>query len=67
MMTEPLYIRLQRLMARNDITQSELARRMGVTRTCVNAWYWGVNEPNVEKLRQLRWIFGCSWEELMGE
>jgi len=66
-MTEPLYIRIQRLMARNDITQSELARRMGVTRTCIHAWYWGINEPNVEKLRQLRRIFGCDWEELMGK
>jgi transcriptional regulator with XRE-family HTH domain len=66
-MTEPLYIRIQRLMARNDITQSELARRMGVTRTCVNAWYWGVNQPNAEKLCKLRRIFGCDWKELMGE
>ena len=67
MVTEPLYICIQRLMAHNDITQSELARRMGVTRTCIHAWYWGINEPSVEKLRQLRRIFGCSWEELMGE
>lgn len=66
-MTEPLYIRLQRLMARNDITQAELARRMGVTRHCVNAWYWGVNMPNADRLCQMRRIFKCDWEELMGE
>lgn len=65
-MSEPFYIRLQRLMAHNDMTQAELARRMGVTRHCVNAWYWGNNEPSIEKLRRLRRIFGCSLDELIG-
>ena len=59
--------RLRDLMARSGVTQADLARRMGVSRSCVNNWYWGINEPSIESLRVIRRILRCSWEELMGE
>ncbi len=63
---EPFCIRLQRIMAERDITQSELARMLHVSRTCVHHWYWGINEPNIEKLHEMRRALRCDWEELMG-
>ena len=53
MLSEPFHIRLQSLMASRKLTQSELARRMGVGRVCVNYWYWGINEPSIGTLRSL--------------
>ena len=58
---------LKRLMLRRGLTQAELARRMGVSRHCVHYWYWGLNEPNLEKLVRLKQILGCTWEELLGD
>lgn len=67
MLSEPFHIRLQSLMASRKLTQSELARRMGVGRVCVNYWYWGINEPSIGTLRRMRDVLKCSWEELLGE
>lgn len=64
---EPFCVHLQRLMEEHGMTQAQLARRMGVGRRCVHAWYWGINTPKLETLRKLRRVFQCSWEELLGE
>ena len=58
--------RLRAIMAERGVTQAELARRLGVTRTCTNHWYWGVTEPNIEKLTRIRQILRCDWDELLG-
>lgn len=54
-------------MLKRGLTQAELARRMGVGRTCIHQWYWGLNEPSIESLKRLRSILGCTLEELIGE
>lgn len=59
--------RLRQLMLRRGLSQAELARRMGVSRTCIHQWYWGLNEPSIESLKRLRRILGCTLEELIGE
>ena len=66
-LSEPFCIRLQRIMAERDITQSELARSLHVSRSCVHHWYWGVNEPSIETLGSLRRALRCGWEDLMGD
>jgi transcriptional regulator with XRE-family HTH domain len=53
-------------MEERGITQSDLARRLGVSRSCVHSWYWGVNEPGIDALRRIRRVFGCSMDELVG-
>ena len=58
---------LRRLMLRRGMTQTELARRMGVSRHCIHAWYWGLNEPSIEKLKRLRRILVCTFDELIGD
>lgn len=58
---------LKQLMLERGLSQAELARRMGVSRTCMHQWYWGLNEPSIEKLKRLRRVLGCTFEELIGE
>ena len=66
-MASDVCVRLQLLMEEREVTQADLARRLGVSRTTVHQWYWGINEPSVRRLRQIRGILGCTWEELMGK
>ena len=62
----PFSVRLQRIMADRGMTQAEMARRLGVNRSSVHQWYWGINQPSIERLCELRQILRCSWDELMG-
>lgn len=58
---------LKRLMLKNGLTQAQLARKMGVSRHCVHAWYWGINEPSFDKAVRLKQVLNCTWEELLGD
>jgi transcriptional regulator with XRE-family HTH domain len=58
--------RLRALMEERGMTQSGLARRLGVGRTCVNHWYWGISEPRIGTLLRIRRLLGCEWDELLG-
>lgn len=62
----PFHIRLQRLMYDKDMSQSELARRVGVGRSCMHNWYWGIRQPNLDALKRIRRALCCEWDELMG-
>lgn len=61
-----VYERLQRLMADKGLTQSQMAKRLGVSRTCMHNWYWGINNISVEKLKVIKGILRCEWEDLLG-
>ena len=65
-LNEPFYVRLQRAMADRGITQAQLARRLHVGRTYVNHWYWGINQPSIEKLREIKRALRCEWDVLLG-
>lgn len=62
----PFHIRLQRLMLDRGITQAELARRVGVGRTCMHYWYWGMREPSIGALKIMRRALRCEWDDLLG-
>ena len=57
---------LAALMGERGITQTDLARRMDVSRTAAHNWYWGITEPNIETLRRIRRVLDCTWDELLG-
>lgn len=61
-----VYERLQRLMADKGLTQSQMAARLGVSRTCMHYWYWGINSISVENLRMIKGVLRCEWEDLLG-
>lgn len=48
------------------MTQAELARRLGVTRSGVNAWEMGISVPSTQYVVELALLFGVSTDYLLG-
>lgn len=65
-MRNSLNERIHDLRERTGMTQTELAIRLGVTRSCVNAWEMGVSKPSLENLKALSRIFHTSTDYLLG-
>ena len=49
-MKNSLYERIHDLRERSGMTQTDLALRMGVTRSGVNAWEMGISKPTLDNL-----------------
>lgn len=58
--------RIRALREQADMTQSELARRLGITRSSVNAWEMGISVPSTQYLMRLAEIFQVSTDYLLG-
>lgn len=58
--------RLTQLMNDNNVNQSELARKIGVTDPAVQSWREGKSFPNIDRLKSLRKIFNVSIDYLLG-
>lgn len=61
-----LYNRLKELRLRCSLSQSELAKKMGVQRATVNAWEMGISLPNAQSLVLLAKFFKVSVDYLLG-
>lgn len=48
------------------LTQSDLARQMGLTRSSVNAWEMGLSVPSTQYIVALAKAFGVSTDYLLG-
>lgn len=57
--------RLKRYLVDQDMTQEELARRVGVKQPTVWEWLNGDTLPSTSRLRTLARITGISMEELL--
>jgi len=55
------------LRARDNLTQTGLARAVGVTRQAVYMWEKGQSYPEAETLLALRRLFGVSVDELLDD
>ena len=51
---------------RLGLTQSELARAIGVSVNTISCWETGSYEPNSESLKKLTKLFRCSADYLLG-
>lgn len=47
------------------LTQTELAKKLGVTRAAENAWEMGLSSPSVPYLAELSKVFGVSVDYLL--
>ena len=47
-------------------TQSELARRLGLTRSSINAWEMGLTVPSTQYIVELATLFKVSTDYLLG-
>ena len=58
--------RIKFLRDQADISQAELAKRLGITRSSVNAWEMGISVPSTQYLVELAAIFKVSTDYLLG-
>ena len=57
--------RIKALRETKGCTQSDLARRLGVTRSSVNAWELGISVPSTQYVVELAAIFNVSTDYLL--
>lgn len=59
--------RIRYLRERSNLTQSDLAKRLNITRSSVNAWEMGISVPATSTIVQLSEIFHVSTDYLLLE
>ncbi len=57
--------RIKMLRVSRNMSQAQLARRLGMTRSSVNAWEMGLNMPSAQYLVDLSEIFNVSVDFLL--
>ena len=58
--------RIKHLRKVNGMTQSALAKKLGITRSSVNAWEMGISVPSTQNIVELSRIFCVSTDYLLG-
>lgn len=58
--------RIKHLREQNSLTQAELAKQLGITRSSVNAWEMGISVPSTQYIVELANIFKVSTDYLLG-
>ena len=59
--------KIKHLRTKSNLTQKELAEKMNVTFQTISKWESDTNEPDIESIRRLSNIFGCSIEYLFSQ
>ena len=57
---------IKALREQNGFTQSDLAKKLGITRSSVNAWEMGISVPSTQYIVELANIFKVSTDFLLG-
>lgn len=57
--------KIKKLREKAELTQAELARQLGVTRSGVNAWEMGITIPSTMYIVELAMLFGVSTDYLL--
>ena len=60
-----LHERIYQLRKQKNMTQQDLADRLGVSRQAVSRWEMGTAKPEIESLAALAKIFGITVDELL--
>ncbi len=58
--------RIKFLREQNTMTQSGLAKKLGITRSSVNAWEMGISVPSTQYIVELAALFRVSTDYLLG-
>ena len=57
--------KIKTLRENSGLTQTELAKRIGITRSGVNAWEMGISAPSTQYVVELALFFGVSTDYLL--
>lgn len=58
--------RIKYLREQKGMTQADLAKQLGITRSSVNAWEMGISVPSTQYIVELSNIFKVSTDYLLG-
>lgn len=58
--------RIRKLREQSKFTQADLAKKLGITRSGVNAWEMGISVPSTQYVVELANIFKVSTDYLLG-
>lgn len=58
--------RIKQLRISNNMTQTELAKKLNITRSSVNAWEMGISIPSTTYIVELSQLFKVSTDYLLG-
>lgn len=58
--------RIKFLREENKLTQADLAKKLGITRSGVNAWEMGISVPSTQYVVELANLFKVSTDYLLG-
>ena len=58
--------RIKHLREQMGLTQSDLSKKLGITRSSVNAWEMGISVPSTQYIVELAGIFKVSTDYLLG-
>ena len=58
--------KIKHLREQQGLTQAELSKRLGITRSSVNAWEMGISVPSTQYLVALADLFRVSTDYLLG-
>lgn len=58
--------RIKSLREQQKLTQAELAKKLGITRSGVNAWEMGISIPSTQYIVELANLFKVSTDYLLG-
>ena len=58
--------RIKRLREQKGLTQAEQAKRLGITRSSVNAWEMGISVPSTQYVVELAHLFKVSTDYVLG-
>ena len=50
---------------KHNLTQKDVANKLGTSRVTVARWECGFNNPKLETLKKLAKLYGCTTDELI--
>lgn len=57
--------RIKELRIRNDLTQTDLARKLQLSRSAINAWEMGISIPSTQYIIELATLFKTSADYIL--
>ena len=58
--------RIKAIREQRGLTQADLAKQLGITRSSVNAWEQGISAPSTQYIVELAGLFKVSTDYLLG-